>query len=127
MSSREDEHIDLTRGFPLSSNQRTPDHSQVVKLRVVEGLEKDAGRGIVRLTPEDLHRLGAASGDTVELSGKRVTAARTETAPPDQQIGTIQMDAVTRQNAVTHIGGEACVRRLTPYKARRVVLAPFGA
>jgi transitional endoplasmic reticulum ATPase len=127
MSSRESEHFDLTRGFHPSYNERTPDHSPVAKLRVVEGLEKDAGRGTVRLAPEDLQRLGAASGDIVELSGKRVTAARTEAASPDQQIGTIQMDAVTRQNAVTRIEGEVSVRRLAPYKARRVVLAPFGA
>jgi transitional endoplasmic reticulum ATPase len=127
MSSPESEHSNQTRGFPLSYSERPPNHNQAVKLRVVEGLEQDAGHGIVRLTPEDLRRLGAASGDIVELSGKRVTAAKVETALQDQQIGTIQMDAVTRQNAVTHIGDEVSVRRLTPYKARRVVLAPFGA
>lgn len=127
MSSPESERIDPTRGFFLSYSEQAPDHSQAVKLRVVEGLEQDAGRGIVRLTPEDLRRLGAASGDIVELSGKRVTAARAEDAAPDQQIGTIQVDSVIRQNAVTQIGGEVSVRRVAPYKARRVVLAPFGA
>ena len=45
-------------------------------LRVAEALPKDVGRGIARLDPVDMERLGAVIGDIVELTGKRRTVAR---------------------------------------------------
>lgn len=131
MISPEREHVDLTRDHSTvdlerSRGEGSPAFGPILKLRVVEGLAQDAGAGTVRLAPVDLRRLGAAAGEIVELSGKRVTAAKLEAALTDQQPGTIQTDAVTRQNAVARIGDEVAVRRITPHRARRVILAPFG-
>mgnify|MGYP001584166850 CR=1 FL=1 len=42
-----------------------------IKLKVTEALTKDVGRAFARMGPEDLERLGASIGDTVEVEGKR--------------------------------------------------------
>ena len=43
----------------------------VIKLKVTEALTKDVGRALARMGPEDLEKLHAAIGDTVEVEGKR--------------------------------------------------------
>ena len=48
----------------------------VLKLKVAEALSRDVGRGIARMGPEDLDKLGIAVGDTVEITGKRVTVCK---------------------------------------------------
>ena len=42
-----------------------------IKLKVTEAMTKDVGRALARMGPEDLERLQAAIGDTVESEGKR--------------------------------------------------------
>ena len=49
---------------------------QELLLRVAEAPPKDVGRGLVRLDPQDLDRLGVGIGDVVEITGKRPTVAR---------------------------------------------------
>ena len=42
-----------------------------LKLRVTEALNKDVGRALVRIDPDDLARLQVNIGDLLEISGKR--------------------------------------------------------
>jgi len=71
-------------------------------LRVAEARPKDVGRGLVRLDPQDLKRLGADIGDVVEIGGKRPAVARAMPAYAAQRgQGLIQMDGILRANAGT--------------------------
>ncbi|MFI3178582.1 MAG: hypothetical protein QX188_03375, partial [Methylococcaceae bacterium] len=45
--------------------------SEELKLKVVEALPKDTGRGYARLDPADMTKLNLAVGDIVQLSSKK--------------------------------------------------------
>jgi len=73
---------------------------QLSSFRVAEASPRDAGRGLVRLDPLDLTRLGAEIGDVAEIAGKRPTVARVMPAYSDQRgQGLVQMDGILRANA----------------------------
>ena len=95
-----------------------------LKLRVAEALGKDVGRGIVRMDPEDLQRLGVQIGDTVEVAGKRPTIGKAMPAYKDQRgQSRIQMDGITRQNAGVAMDEFVVVKKIEASPAQRVVLA----
>ncbi|MDP2894968.1 MAG: CDC48 family AAA ATPase [bacterium] len=95
-----------------------------LKLRVAEALGKDVGRGVVRMDPEDLQRLGVQIGDTVEVAGKRPTVGKAMPAYKDQRgQSRIQMDGITRQNAGVAMDEFVVVKKIEASPAQRVVLA----
>jgi transitional endoplasmic reticulum ATPase len=97
-------------------------------LRVAEALPKDVGRGLVRLDPQDLERLGVGIGDVVEIAGKRPTVARAMPAYVAQRgQGLIQMDGILRANAGAALDERVNVRRVEVQPARTVALAPVEA
>jgi transitional endoplasmic reticulum ATPase len=97
-------------------------------LKVAEALPKDVGRGLVRLDPQDLERLGVDIGDVVEIAGKRPTVARAMPAYAAQRgQGLIQMDGILRANAGAALDERVNVRRVEVQPARTVVLAPVAA
>jgi transitional endoplasmic reticulum ATPase len=97
-------------------------------LRVAEALPKDVGRGLVRLDPQDLGRLGVDIGDVVEIAGKRPTVARAMPAYVAQRgQGLIQMDGILRANAGAALDERVNVRRVEVKPARTVALAPVEA
>jgi transitional endoplasmic reticulum ATPase len=59
--------------------------TETLTLRVAEALPKDVGRGIARLDPADMERLGAGIGDVVAITGKRRTVARVMPAYADER------------------------------------------
>ncbi|MBI5955978.1 MAG: CDC48 family AAA ATPase [Chloroflexi bacterium] len=94
-------------------------------MRVAEALPKDVGRGLVRLDPQDLERLGVDIGDVVEIAGKRLTVARAMPAYAAQRgQGLIQMDGILRANAGAGLDEQVTVRQIAAQPARTVVLAP---
>jgi transitional endoplasmic reticulum ATPase len=94
-------------------------------LRVAEALPKDASRGVVRLDPQDLERLGADIGNVVEITGKGTAVARAMPAYPDQRgQGLIQMDGILRSNAEAGLDERVMVRRVEVQPARAVTLTP---
>jgi transitional endoplasmic reticulum ATPase len=98
---------------------------QSLSLRVAEALPKDAGRGLVRVDPQDLERLEVSIGDVVEIAGKRPTVARAMPAYADQRgQDLIQMDGILRANAGAGLDERVTVRRVEVQPARAVVLAP---
>jgi transitional endoplasmic reticulum ATPase len=97
-------------------------------LRVAEALPKDVGRGLVRLDPQDLERLGVSIGDVVEIAGKRPTVARAMPAYAAQRgQGLIQMDGILRANAGAALDERVNVRRAEVKPARTVALTPVEA
>jgi len=101
---------------------------RTLSLRVAEALPKDAGRGLARLDPQDLERLGISIGDVVEIAGKRATVARAMPAYVAQRgQGLIQMDGILRVNAGAGLDERVTVRRVEVQPARTVVLTPVEA
>ncbi len=97
-------------------------------LRVAEALPKDAGRGLVRMDPQDMERQGVDIGDVVEIAGKRSTVARAMPAYVAQRgQGLIQMDGILRANAGAALDERVSVRRVEVKPARTVSLTPVEA
>jgi len=103
------------------------DSERTLQLRVAEALPKDAGRGLVRLDPDDLTKLGVDIGDVVEVRGKRATVGRAMPAYVEQRgQGLIQMDGIQRANAEAGLDERVAVRPVAVKSARSVVLASGG-
>jgi transitional endoplasmic reticulum ATPase len=98
-----------------------------ITLRVAEALSKDVGRGLARIDPADIERLGVTIGDIVEVRGKRSTAARIMPAFMDQRgKGIVQVDGIVRENAQAGLDETVTLRKLAATPARTVALAPVG-
>jgi len=72
-----------------------------VQLKVAEANPKDVGRGIARIDPAVMEKLGIAdSGEVVLLKGKRETVAKImPTFPELRGRGIVQIDGIIRENA----------------------------
>jgi len=102
--------------------------SKSLALRVAEAQARDVGRGIARIDPNDLERLGAAIGDIVEIAGKERTVAKAmPTYVADRGKGLIQIDGILRENAQAGLDEKASVRVVDYQPARTIVLAPVDA
>jgi len=100
--------------------------SQTLSLKVAEALPKDAGRGLVRMDPLDLERLGVQIGDVVEVAGKRPTVARAMPAYAEQRgQALVQMDGILRANAGAGLDERVMVRCVEAQPARTVALSPL--
>jgi transitional endoplasmic reticulum ATPase len=99
-----------------------------MSLRVAEALVKDVGRGIARLDPKDLGRLGATVGDTLAITGERTTVAKAMPAFSESRgQGTIQIDGVARVNAKVALDQRVKVKKIVAVSASKVVIRPLGA
>jgi len=108
----------------LSNNTKV----NVIGLRVAEARTKDVGRGIARLDPQDIERLGATISDIVEIQGERTTAAKLMPAyHADRGKGIVQIDGIVRQNAQAGLGEKVRLRKVDYQTARSVTLDPMTA
>ena len=95
-------------------------------LKATEAMAKDLGRGIVRMDPADLAKLGAEVGDIVELSGKRKTVAKAMPAYKEHRgMARAHLDGVTRENAGVALDQMVGLRKILPRAAERVVITPL--
>jgi len=95
-------------------------------LKVAEALTKDVGRGIARLDPKDMAKLGVEVGDIIHVMGKRPTAAKVMPAfMEDRGKDIIQIDGITRENAQIGLDEKAQVQKAEYKTAAVVVLAPL--
>ena len=99
-----------------------------VFLRVSEGLPKDAGRGIARLDPEDMARVGVKIGDVIAINGKRSAALKVVPVYPDDRGHEIvQIDGIARENAGVGVDERVEVAKVSCEIARSVSLSLIGA
>jgi len=99
-----------------------------VTLKVAEARLPDAGRGLARLDPADMARLGAVPGSILQITGPRAAAAKAMPSFRDvrgRQL--VQIDGITRSNAGVAIGEKISLAVVQPAAAQRIVLAPEGA
>ena len=100
---------------------------QGLRLRVVEAHPKDAGRGIVRIDPADLEKIGASIGDIITIEGERRTVGKAMPAYlPDRGKKLIQVDGITRENAGASLDMTVAVERCQAANAQSVVLKPMA-
>lgn len=103
----------------------TTTEQATLKLKVTEALSKDVTRAFARIGPEDLERMGAASGDTIEVSGKRKTVCKAMLAHKEMRgQSRIQLDGLVRENAGAALDECVQVRKVASRPAERVVLTP---
>ncbi len=101
------------------------EEKQSLKLRVVEALQDDAYKGIVRMDPSLMKKLNLERGDIVLIAGERETHAIVDQAyPADHGEAIIRMDGITRKNSKTGIGEYAQVKKGEILEAKKITLAP---
>jgi len=100
-------------------------NSLSVVLKVSEASSRDAGKGLARIDPKDIEKLGASVGDIVKIQGKRMTVAKVMPAyPEDRNKQNIQIDGLIRRNADVSIGEKVAIELSSVRPAARVVLIP---
>lgn len=93
---------------------------------VVEGFQ--VGRGVARIDPDYIKRLGCQSGDIVLITAARTTAAKiVPNALADRGQQTIQMDSQVRQNSASGLGERVTVRKAKVRPAEKVTLLPLSS
>ncbi len=107
-----------------ATNDANANPDRELQLVVIEGFQ--VGRGVARLDPVDITRLGCQAGDTVLITGQRTTAAKvvpSSVAERGQQ--SIQMDSQVRQNSASGLGERVAVRKAKVQQAEKVTLLPL--
>jgi transitional endoplasmic reticulum ATPase len=100
---------------------------EVLSLRVAEGMGKDVGRGVARLDPKDLGRLGAEVGDILTIEGDRLTVAKAMPAYAENRgKGVVQIDGISRANAKASLDQRVEVSKAGHAPAVRIVVRPVG-
>jgi transitional endoplasmic reticulum ATPase len=85
----------------------------------------DSGRGIARLPAKLMKELGLNEGDTIEIKGKRSTAARAiRPYGEDEGLEIVRLDGLQRANAGVGSGEFVEISKATSKPAKRVVFAP---
>jgi len=96
-----------------------------VKLKVMEALQEEAYKGIVRIDSETMKEIGVHTGDVVEIEGARVTVGIVDRAyPTDVGQSVIRMDGIIRRNAKTGIGENVKVKKADVKEAKSITIAP---
>src|SRR5712692_8920884 len=96
-----------------------------LQLVVIEGFQ--VGRGVARIDPNDMTRLGCQQGDIVLITGSRTTAAKVvPTALIDRGQQIIQMDSQVRQNSASGLGERVTVHKAKVKDAEKITLLPLS-
>ncbi len=96
-----------------------------VKLKVMEAVQDDVNKGIVKTDSTFMKQIGVNPGDIIEIIGERRTAAIVDRAyPGDIGLNVIRMDGNTRRNARTSIGELVTVKKAEVKPAKKVSIAP---
>jgi transitional endoplasmic reticulum ATPase len=101
--------------------------TQELTLKVSESTGKDVGRGLARMDPADMRRMGVDIGDIVEVVGHKTTVCKLLPAFKEHRgKGHLQIDGIIRENAGAAIGESVVVRRIVAPPAVESVLDPLG-
>ncbi len=96
-----------------------------ISLRVMEAMQEEAYKGIVRIDNQQMKDIGVRPGDIVEIEGGRKTVGIVDRAyPTDVGESVIRMDGILRRNAKTGIGEQVKVRKTEVKEAKKVTIAP---
>jgi transitional endoplasmic reticulum ATPase len=93
-------------------------------LRVAEARVEDVGRGIARLAPADMQRIGAHPGDVVKVTGGTPSVARAEISD-ERHEGFVQIDGTARSNCGVGLQEQVSVAVVEHSQAVAVRLSPM--
>lgn len=115
-------YIETPRMIPKS----TP-HKDIFLL-VIDALDEDANKGMVRMNATAMLEADLNSGDFIEIEGEdgKLTKAVVYTNPVENKDEKycIRLDRNTRYNSKASIGSEVRVRKVTPNFAKEVLISP---
>ncbi|GHO45410.1 CDC48 family AAA ATPase [Ktedonospora formicarum] len=117
-----------TRGTtrPLDAQEAPDLVNDALQLTVIEGMQ--VGRGVARIDPSQIARLGCKPGDIIMITGARTTAAKVvPSALVDRNQPNIQMDSLVRQNSASGLGERVTVRKAKVRNAEKITLLPLSA
>src|SRR3989344_2907579 len=96
-----------------------------IKLKVMEAVQDDVNKGIVKIDSSFMKQINANPGDVVEIKGERVTAAVVDRSyPGDIGLNIIRMDGNARRNARTSIGEIVSVKKCDVKPAKKISISP---
>jgi len=96
-----------------------------LKLKVVEAIQDDVNKGVVRIDSNFMREIDIKPGDIVEIQGGKCTVAMADRAlPGDIGLNTIRMDGLLRKNANTGIGEQVKVKKAEIKEAKKITIAP---
>ena len=111
--------------MPSISSGSTRRIRKKLVLRVVEAFHRDSGKGIAKIDPDAMIKLGIENGDIIEIEGRRKTVAKAiQSTPEDRGLGIIRLDTITRQNANVKVGDKVTVSKIDARSAQVIKLAP---
>lgn len=97
----------------------------MISLKISEIDRSDVGKGVAKLSRNNMHELGLEPFDTIEIGGKRKTVARA--VPLDAEGGTneniIEIDLFTRRNARSEINDFVIIRKSPFETAKNIKVA----
>src|SRR5437763_7945154 len=103
----------------------TPYRVDSLQLVVIEGFQ--VGRGVARIDPSDMAKLGCQPGDIIMITGARTTAAKVvPSAIVDRGQQTIQMDSQVRQNSASGLGERITIHKARVRNAEKITLLPLS-
>lgn len=111
---------------PKSDPSSKPESdAQMIKLQVANARPEDSGRGLARLSRDNLSKLGLMEGDVVEIGGKQATPARAVLPyPEDEGLDFVRLDGLQRANAGVGSGDFVEIRKVESKAAKKVIFAP---
>lgn len=96
-----------------------------IKLKVVESIQEDVNKGVVRIDSSFMKDLDVKRGDFIELEGGRKTYAIVDRAlPADVGRNVIRVDGLIRHNSKTGIGDMVKTRKAEVAEAKKITIAP---
>lgn len=116
----------------MSDNSDSPDNGKkddkdanMVRLQVANARSEDSGRGLARLSRDNLAKLGLVEGEVIEICGKQATPARAVLPyPEDEGLDFVRLDGLQRANAGVGSGDFVEIRKVESKPAKKVVFAP---
>ncbi len=110
---------------PAQPKDKPESDSKQLKLQVANARPEDSGRGLARLSRENLGKLGLIEGDVVEIIGKQATPARAVLPyPEDEGLDFVRLDGLQRANSGVGAGDFVEIRKVESKPAKKVVFAP---
>ncbi len=98
--------------------------NSTLKVKVAEARGQDVGRGIGRIDPNELKKLGLDLGDVAQVIGKKNAVIKImPTFPEDRGKGIIQIDGITRENAKVSLDEKIKIQKVNYNQADMVVLS----
>jgi len=96
-----------------------------IELEVIESLQEDIDKGIVRIPSRIMNSLGLDSGDIIEIKAKSATVVKVLRLLKSDNREIIRIDGTIRSNINASIGDKVLVTPVKILDAKTITLAPL--